>query len=161
MCAKAYLKKNGKRDTILEELHKLPSQFIILKNKFLRLPYKVTHHKTSESIKSCHIDYVVIGPTGIFIIEAKDWEDELFSLKIPHIETDRAGLIVYILLHKHFTKYIPIYNIVATPQQLPVIRYNRVRQLTVWRLTTFIHGQEDQLSKSDIRKIKKVFMKRL
>ena len=159
MCAKAYFKKIGKKYNVLDELHKLPKQFIILKNKFFRLPYAITHQKTSDSFKSCHIDYFVIGPTGVFVIEAKDWDDELFTLKVPHIETEKAGLLVYIKLKNHITDHIPIYNIVVTLNQAPLIRYGRVRQLFVWRLTTFIYGQEDRLSKSDIRKIKRVIMR--
>lgn len=161
MCAKAYYKKNGRKDVILEELHKLPHNFAVLKNILIRLPYAVTHQKTSESIKSCHIDYVVIGPTGIFIIEAKDWEEELFILKIPHIETDKAGLIVYIKLKNHFSNYVPIYNIVVTSKQVPTIRYGRVRQLCVWQLTTYIYSQENYVSKSEIRKLRRLFMRNI
>ena len=159
MCAKAYFKKVGKKDTVLDELHKLPHHFIILRNKLLRLRWSVTYQKTSESVKSCQIDYLVIGPTGIFVIEAKDWDDELYTQKLPHIEADKAGLIVYIKLANNFTRYIPICNIVATLNQVPFARYGRVRQLFVWQLTTYIYSLETCLSRSEIRKIKRLFMR--
>ena len=161
MCAKAYYKKAGKKDTVLDELHKLPHHFIILRNKLLRLRWAVTYQKTSESVKSCQIDYLVIGPTGIFVIEAKNWDDELFTQKLPHIEADKAGLVVYIELANNFTKYIPIYNIVATLEQVPFIRYGRVRQLFIWQLTTHIYSQENRLSKSEIRRIRRLFMRNI
>ena len=94
MCAKAYFKKFGKKDTVLGELHKLPHQFTILKNILLRLRWTATHPKSSEPVKSCQIDYLVIGPTGIFVIESKNWDDEAFTQKVPHIEVDKAGLVV-------------------------------------------------------------------
>jgi len=156
MCAKAYFKKVGRKDIVLDELHKLPHLFTTLRNKLLRLRYPVTYQKTSESIRSCQIDYLVIGPTGIFVIEAKDWDDELFIQKLPHIETDKAGLVVYIKLTNHFAKYIPIYNIVATLRQVPFARYGRVRQPFAWQLTTYIYSLESCISKSETRKIRRL-----
>ena len=159
LCAKAYFKKVGKKDTVLDELHKLPHNFTILRNKLLRLRWTVTYQKTSESVKSCQIDYLVIGPTGIFVIEAKNGDDELFTQKLPHIEADKAGLVLHIKLTNNFTKYIPIYNIVATLEQVPFVRYGRVRQLFVWQLTTYIYSLETCLSRSEIRKIKRLLMR--
>lgn len=159
MCGKAYFKQIGSKNIVLDELNKLPRQFTTLRNKLLRLRWTVTYQKTSESVKSCQVDYLVIGPTGIFVIEAKNWDDELFIQKLPHIEADKAGLVVYIKLANQFTRYIPIYNIVATLEQVPFVRYGRVHQLFVWQLTTYIYSLEMCLSRSEIRKIKRLLMR--
>ena len=158
MCAKAYFKKTGKSDLVLRELSKLPYQFALLRNVFLRLQWPVTYQKTTESVKSCQIDYIVIGPSGIFIIEAKNWDEFTFKEKIPHEEVDKAGLIMYIKLNRYFTKKIPIYNIVTTLKHESFIRYGFVHQLSVWQLTNFIYSQESNISKAEIRKIRRLLM---
>lgn len=160
MCAKVYFKRNGREDTVLDELCKLPDQFILLKNIFLRLPWPVTHQKTSESVRSCQIDYVVIGPSGVSIIEAKNWDENSIQEMIPHKEVDKAGLIVYIKLKRYFNTKIPIYNIIVTFRKMPIIQYGYVYQLSLWNLTPFIFDQGKNLSKSEIRELGKLFRRK-
>lgn len=99
---------------------------------------------------------MVIGPTGVFIIEAKIWDDKSFKQKLPHKEADKAGLVVYIKLNNVLGKYIPIYNIVTSEKQKSYDRYGRVRQLYVWQLSNFIKNMEKCISNSEIRKIKRL-----
>lgn len=160
MCAKTYFKEFKRENLILDELSKLQDQFLLFKNVFLRLKWPVTYTKTSETIKSCQIDYVVIGPPGVVIVEAKKWDESLFTELIPHKETDKAGLIVYIKLKAYFNKKIPIYNIVTTLKKIPIVHYGFVHQLSVWDLTTFIYNQENCLSKSEIRQLGKIFKRK-
>lgn len=158
MCAKAYFKKTGKDDLVLKELNKLPYQFMILRNVFLRLKWPVTYQKTSEAVKSCQIDYIVIGPSGIFVMEAKNWDECIFKEKIPHKEIDKAGLIMYIKLSRSFTKKIPIYNIVVTKKQEASIRYGFVHQLPVWQLTSFIYSQGSNISQGEIPRVRRLLL---
>jgi hypothetical protein len=160
MCAKVYFKRNGREDIVLDELCKLPDQFILLKNVFLRLHWPVTHQKTSEIVRSCQIDYVVIGPPGVSIIEAKTWDKNSFTDMIPYQEADKAGLVVYIKLKRYFNKKLPIYNIIVTFGKVPYTQYGYIHQLSIWNLTTFIFDQEEILSKSEIRELGKIFMRK-
>ena len=156
MCAKAYFKRTGNKDIVLNELSKLPNQFILLKNAFFRLPWSVTYQKTSEMIRSCQIDYVVIGPPGVSIIEAKNWDENSFKDMIPHKEVDKAGLIIYIKLKRYFNRKIPIYNIIVSNRKTSSNQYGYVHQLTLWELTPFIFDQENKLSRSEIRELGKI-----
>ena len=72
MCAKAISihKKYTKEYLVFKELRKLPDQYILLQNVFLKLKYPVTHSLSTEKLKGCQIDFVVLGPPGIFVIEA-------------------------------------------------------------------------------------------
>ena len=161
MCAKAISihRKQTKEYLVFKELGKLPDQYILLQKVFLKLKYPVTHSLSTEKLKACQIDFVVIGPSGVFIIEAKEWGEYTFEEGVPYKETDKSGLCVYIKLKNFNQKRIPIYNIVTTATERPEIVYGRVKQLSLWQLTTFIYAQEDALTKSDIRRIKR-FMKR-
>jgi hypothetical protein len=157
MCAKAISihKKQTKEYLVLNELNKLPDHYILLQNVFLKLKYPVTHALSTEKLKGCQIDFVVIGPPGVFIIEAKEWDEYTFEEGVPYRETDKAGLCVYIKLKNVIQKRVPIYNIVTTATERPEIVYGMVKQLTLWHLTTFIYAQEDALTKSDIRKLRR------
>lgn len=161
MCAKAVnaSRKQIKNDVVFKELRKLPNQFIILQNVFLRLGYKITHQPSEEILNSCQIDFVVFGPSGIFVIEAKDWDEYAFEEGVPYKEADKAGLCVYIKLKNHCHKRIPIYNIITTLLTVPEITYGRVKQLSLWDLSTFIYSQDQCLTKSDIRVIKRFFLR--
>lgn len=157
MCAKVYFKRTGTEDKVLNELTKLPNQFILMKNVFLRLSWPVTHQKTSEIVRSCQIDYLVIGPPGVSIIEAKNWDDNSFKDMIPYKEADQAGLILFIKLKSYFNKKIPIYNIIITFRKIPFIQYGYVHQLPLWELTKFIFDKGNNLSKNEIRELGKTF----
>lgn len=162
MCAKAEYntKKLRIEDLVSRELHKLPDPFVVLKNVFLRLGHIVTHHRSSESVRSCQIDIVVIGPPGVYVIEAKEWDSYSFEKAIPHKEADQAGLVVYIKLKNKFEKRIPVFNIVTTINEVLGMKYGRVKQCSLWKLMTFIYDQDDCLKERDIRNIKKLLKKR-
>ncbi len=40
--------------------------------------------RLGESVKSYKIDHVVIGPSGVFLIETKNWTDEMLK-KLPTV----------------------------------------------------------------------------
>jgi hypothetical protein len=160
MCAKAYCKKNGKDGIVFDELNKLPRQYRILKNIFFCLKVPVTYPRLSEKVRSCQIDYVVIGPTGVFVIESKQWDEYAFKEMIPYQQADIADLIVYIKLNNHYTRRIPKYTIMLVPPNMPVIDYGYIHQVSVWDLTTFIVEKRELLSKSEIREITRIMLGR-
>ena len=158
MCAKAYCKKNGKDDIVFDELNKLPRPYRILKNIFFCLKVPVTHPRLSEKVRSCQIDYVVIGPSGVFVIEFKQWDEYAFKEMIPYQQADTADLIVYIKLNNRFSQRIPKYTILLIPPSMSVIDYGYVHQLTVWELITFIVEKKEVFSKSEIREITRMML---
>ncbi len=61
----------------IAELAKLPDEFVLLNDYSLKF-HKPFHNKeTDEWISSIVIDHIVIGPTGLFFIETKYWEDAM------------------------------------------------------------------------------------
>ena len=161
MCAKTdFITKQYRiEDLVNNELHKLPHSFVVLRNIFLRLQYKITHTKSLEQVKSCHIDFVVIGPPGVFVIEAKEWDENSYEKMVPYKEVDKAGLVVYIKLKTRFGKHFPVFNIITNTKNHSDTTYGRVVWQSVWDLSTFIYGKEEYLSKIDIKNIKRLFLK--
>jgi len=129
----------------VSQLHK--AQDIIQKNQ----PF-IRWKKYGEYVKSCKIDHVVVGPTGIFLIETKNWSPQtmLTSRFTPHKQIDRAGYIFFIQMMDHFERKFPVYQIVATYRQLPQIPYDYVTQLTIRELVDHIHRRQGRLNRSDV-----------
>ena len=132
---------------ILKELNKLPPSYFIFNDVCLRLSRPVRYRKTERYVKSARINYIVIGPTGIFIIGFKDGGVELLK------DVDIAGLIFYIKTVNWFHGKLPIYNVAIRIKKVPKIKYGFIYHLTAPQLRWFILRREGRLSKRKIRRI--------
>lgn len=57
---------------ILDELKKLPDSYVVI-NDFKKSFSRPIYYENNDWICSVQIDHLVIGPTGLFIIETKNW----------------------------------------------------------------------------------------
>jgi len=55
-------------------LSHLSDDFHIINDVHLNFRRALFWNKTGEYLKSCQIDHIVIGPTGIFLLETKNWK---------------------------------------------------------------------------------------
>jgi predicted DNA binding CopG/RHH family protein len=84
-----------------KELEKLPNTYSLINNVCFQFPRGIHDRKNDDWIYSAQIDHVVVGPTGVFLIETKNWSQEsatneaLFS---PVKQINRTGHSVYIAL---------------------------------------------------------------
>lgn len=132
--------ENIANNQVLRELYRLPVTYRIFKDICLHLRSAVRYRETEERVKFCQIDFVVIGPTGLFVIEAKEWSDKILKEynHIPLKEVDKAGLVFYIKIFNRFCKKLPIYNIAVMLQKVPKVKYEYVRHVTLRELYWFI-----------------------
>ena len=147
--------ENIANNQVLRELYRLPVTYRIFKDICLHLRSAVKYRETEERVKFCQIDFVVIGPTGLFVIEAKEWSDKILKeySHFPLKEVDKAGLVFYIKIINWFCKKIPIYNVAVMLQKIPKVKYEYVRHLTLRELYWFIIRREGTMSKKKITKI--------
>ncbi|MBY8987367.1 MAG: NERD domain-containing protein [Candidatus Lokiarchaeota archaeon] len=137
---------------VIKELRKLPETYYILNEVKLSFYRSIRWEKYGEYVKSCKIDHVVVGPTGIFLIEFKNLSPQTMQtakLK-PHKQIQRAGYIFFIQMMDHFERKYPLYQIIATFKQLPQIPYDYVTQLTIEELVDHILGREGLIDPSDV-----------
>ncbi len=92
-------------NVVLRDLNELPPSYYIFNDVYLQLSRPVRYRKSEEYVKNCRINFVVIGPTGFFIIGTKDWSGNLLK------DVDVAGLIFYIKTVNLFHSKLPIYNV--------------------------------------------------
>ena len=154
--------ENIAESIVLRDLNELPPSYYIFNDVYLQLSRPVRYRKSEEYVKTCRIDFVVIGPTGLFIICTKDWNESLLK------EVDMAGLIFYIKTVNLFHSKLPIYNVAVMLTKVQKTKYAYVHHLSLKQLYWFILRREGRLSKKKIKRIvrrlvrmsKKKFIKR-
>lgn len=139
----------------IKELRKLPKEYYILNEAKLSFYRAIRWKKYRTYVKSCKIDHVVVGPSGIFLIETKNWSAQtLANAKFtPHRQIERAGYIFFIHMVNKFNRRFPTYQIVATYRKLPELPYRYVSQMTIYNIVNFILQKRNALTTTEIQKI--------
>nr|WP_319376127.1 nuclease-related domain-containing protein [uncultured Methanoregula sp.] len=84
-------------EKVIRVLLQLPDDFHVLNDVNLRFNRAIYWRKKNEYIRTCQIDHIVAGPTGIFLLETKNWKTsdlEQKSGKILH-QVKRANLALW------------------------------------------------------------------
>ena len=95
--------------TVLHELQKLDDRYHIICDVNIHLRDYV-RYRGERNLKSAQMDFVVVGPTGIYVMEVKNWSSDQVNHHIglnPHEQVDRAGMVLWIYLKKHSFFYKP------------------------------------------------------
>ncbi len=94
LMAKRYFGAIGE-ENVINTLKLLPDTYYVLNEIRIKLTKSVFWKKFFEYVKSAQIDHVVIGETGIFLIETKNWKEMRLSSihNSPHKQIDRAGML--------------------------------------------------------------------
>ena len=143
---------------VLNELKKLDDNYHIFcdVNKTLR---DYVRYRNVRNLKSAQMDFVVVGPTGIFVIEVKNWGEDYLKQHYglnPHEQVDRAGLVLWIYLKEHSFFFKPrITKVLVSIQHN--LQYNSYYKSVfvkdINNIKYFIQNNINILSDSEIRKV--------
>ena len=120
---------------------------------------KAIHWKErNEWIRNCQIDHVVVGPTGVFLIETKNWkasdiEAKSFELKHQVLRSNR-GLWVYLQNNYWLEKGPGIRNVIVSMKGNPsnIKLDTHIDILTPQQLPGYITGKENIFDENAIKK---------
>jgi hypothetical protein len=87
---------------VMEALRELPDTYYVLNDVHLKAP-GFMRDVDGIPILSAQIDHVVIGPTGVFVLETKNWSAAFINSGRgfnPSKQVARAGRLLYVLLKK-------------------------------------------------------------
>ncbi|MFX1487984.1 MAG: nuclease-related domain-containing protein [Promethearchaeota archaeon] len=143
---------------VIRELSKLPDTYYVFNEYQFKLPKSVYSKSTQSYVRSCKIDHLVVGPTGIFIIETKNWSAQrlLNASFTPHQQVDNAGLVFYIFMSRKFRRRkFPNYKVVVMLGNVPKINYPYVTQLSLFELNRYILNRTGIIITEDINKLVK------
>lgn len=90
---------------VLACLQELPDSYHV--HCDLRLIAHRSIHFAGEYLQSAQIDYLVVGPTGVFILEVKRWSHQFIAQKQyfdPYLQVGRAAYLCYDLLRTYGEK---------------------------------------------------------
>ena len=142
-------------EKVIDTLRKLPDSYYVFNEIQVKLSKSILWKKYIEYIKTAQIDHIVLGQTGIFLIETKNWyEMNITSVhNSPHKQIDRAGALFWIAQKRRFNTPSKSYNLVVTLKPLPKFHYKQVYQLSIGELNKFILTRKIKLSQKQIEKI--------
>jgi hypothetical protein len=150
------------------ELRKLPDSYHVLndfKFKFIKPIYK---WDTEECIKGIQVDHTVIGPTGVFVIETKNWSKSSIDNpehNSPIDQVNKYGLSLVKLLNnasslspafKHHWGHqikIKVHNIVYWPNDKPNVDFPLVKMCGKGELNPFIEGYRLEFDSKQIQEL--------
>lgn len=90
---------------VIKELNKLSNDYYLFNDLYLELNDYINFN--GSKLRSAQIDHLVIGPTGVFVIETKNWSQR-YAQKVfndgsytPYDQLQRSGYLVYRYLNNH------------------------------------------------------------
>jgi len=158
-------------ENVLEELKKLPDAFFII-NDFRKEFYPpIYNRKSDDRIHSIQIDHLVCGPSGLFIVETKNWSEassENINLFSPIKQVQRANFAMFVFLNQavesgylqsfvnHWgdIKISPI-NIVATIHAAPPQEFQYVKVLQFNTMRSQIETSKKIFSEDNIEDLER------
>ena len=149
----------------IELLRRLPDDYYII-NDYQRSFHRPLHMKSEDDwIYSIQLDHVVVGPTGVFVIETKYWSpksiasNNLFS---PVKQLRRGGFALFVLINNGIRGYhafnnhwgaaqISVGNILLMMNATTNEQFQFVKILTESNLLDFITRRPAVLSNEQVR----------
>ena len=104
---------------VLQELRQLDDRYHILCDVNIQLQKYVSYNR-EWNLRTAQIDFVVVGPTGIYVMEVKNWSSDRVNHHTglnPHEQVDRAGRVLWIYLKQHSFFYKPQVTNLLVPVQ--------------------------------------------
>ena len=153
----------------IEELAKLPDDYIVINDYYHKFQQPIYNRKTKDRILSIQVDHIIIGSSGIFLVETKFWSKasiENLDLFSPVRQIKRANYAVFLLLNKaveygkirlsshHWgDKKISVRNILLMVGEKPNQEFQYVKVLSLNEVRGYLTYFEPVFSKRETEKI--------
>lgn len=94
-------------ETVINALSRLSDEYHLFNDVNLRFHPPIHWREKNDYIKSSQIDHIVVGPTGLFLVETKNWkflDIETKSDKLVY-QVRRSSLALWFYLRKNYARY--------------------------------------------------------
>lgn len=149
------------------ELKKLPETYTVINDYRRSFASPIYDRKNDDRIYSVQIDHIVVGPTGIYLIETKNWSKdsiERLDLFSPIKQLQRHGFAMFVLLNQaveegrmgsfsdHWgNKKISLKNIICMINHKPQQEFQYIKVLSPREITRYISYGKQVYSEDEIR----------
>jgi hypothetical protein len=91
-------------ELVINALSQLSDEFHVLNDVNLHFSKAIRWRERDEYIKTCQIDHIVVGPTGIFLIETKNWKTSDIETKSDKLiwQARRSSLALWYFLKDYY-----------------------------------------------------------
>lgn len=154
---------------VVKELEKLPDDYILINDFTCSFNPAIYNHKENDYIKSVQIDHILVAPSGVFLIETKNWSEKSLknlSLRSPVEQIRRASFVLFkilagdlnnskLRLNKHHwgDRKIPTRNLIVLINQKPIEEFQYVKIVTLKELLNYVEYFKPCFSRNETQYI--------
>jgi len=159
---------------VVQALSELPNSYTLFNDFTLSFRKALYHRQEDAYIKSVQADHVLVGPSGVFLIETKNWSRHSLqgqNLRSPVQQIQRTGYVLYrlfkgrlaaanlsLVAHHWGARKIPIRNLIVFTQQKPLGEFDYVKILSLSELPGYIRSFKPVFSAAETQEISKFLL---
>jgi hypothetical protein len=154
---------------VVKALENLSDEYFLINDFSASFSPAIYNKQDDDYIKSVQIDHILVGPSGIFLIETKNWSEkslENMNLRSPVQQIRRTSFVLFKLLNNEMSAYqlrlvrhhwgdkkIPIKNLIVMTNTKPKDEFQFVKILTLNELLGYINYFKPTFSKNETQRI--------
>jgi hypothetical protein len=154
---------------VVKELENLTDENILINDFTLSFHPAIYNRQENDYIKSIQIDHLLVTPSGIFIIETKNWSEKSLAsldLRSPIQQIKRTSFALFNILTGDISKYrinikrhhwgdrkIPIKNLIVMTNSKPNEEFQYVKVLNVSELLSYVKYFKPMFTSSETQAI--------
>lgn len=151
---------------VVNELKKLPDTYYLINDFSVKFNPPIYNRKTKDRIMSIQADHLLVGQSGVFLLETKNWSTQSIKsldLRSPIDQIQRTSYALFVLLnsqsnvnltrHHWGSKKIPIRNIIVMTNQKPKEEFKHVKVLALKELNGYIQYFDQMFDEADTESI--------
>ncbi|WP_231459231.1 nuclease-related domain-containing protein [Pedobacter sp. Leaf132] len=160
---------------VVKTLEALSDDYYLINDFDITFFDAIYNKRDNEYIKSVQIDHILVGPSGIFIIETKNWSEksiENLNLRSPVNQIRRVSFILFKFLNndignfhlnlgKHHwgEKKISIKNVIVLISTRPQGEFQYVKVVKLNELLSYVNYFKPVFSKDETQQIAEFLLK--
>lgn len=160
---------------VVKTLETLSDEYFLINDFVFSFSPAIYNKKENDYIKSVQIDHILVGPSGIFLIETKNWSEkslENLSLRSPIEQIRRTSFALFYLLNNEMSNYylrldrhhwgdkkIPIKNLIVLTNTRPKEEFQYVKILTVNELLSYVNYFKPIFSYTETKRISDMILR--
>ena len=159
---------------VVKTLESLSDEYFLINDFVLSFSPAIYNRQENDYIKSVQIDHILVAPSGIFIIETKNWSEkslENLNLRSPVEQIKRMNFVLFYLLNNEKSKYhlrldkhhwgnkkIPIKNLIVLTKTKPKEEFQHVKILTINELISYVNYFKPIFSSAETKEIAEMIL---
>ena len=160
---------------VVKELETLSDEYFLINDFTLNFKPAIYNRQENEYIKSIQIDHLLVAPSGIFLIETKNWSEkslENLSLRSPVQQIKRPSFVLFKMLNNEMSNFhlrldkhhwgnkkIPIKNLIVLTNTKPKEEFQYVKILTLNELIGYVKYFKPIFSSTETQRIAEFLLK--